>query len=103
ASDYAGTARATDFSEPGRKPSPGSRRIAGSAKERPGPVAIAAGTTIATAARKSSGTAAGRRTTVGSPNATTPNSTTAAITAKIVVREAGTASAFQMPPRLSRL
>ncbi|GAB4896132.1 hypothetical protein MAHJHV29_49650 [Mycobacterium avium subsp. hominissuis] len=35
--------------------------------------------------------------------ATMPSSSTAEATAKSVVREPGTASAFQMPPRLARL
>ena len=54
---------------------------------RPGPVANAAGTSTDTTASTSSGIAAGRRTTVGNPAATTPSSTTAEDTAKSVVRE----------------
>src|SRR4029077_11107711 len=99
----AGTARATHFCASRTTPRPGSVRIVASTAATPGPVAIAAGTTTATAARISSGTAVGRRTTVGSPNTTTPSSTAAPTTAKSVVREAGTASAFQIPPRLARL
>ena len=82
---------------------PGTSRIVDSTNASPGPVAISAGTTTATAASTSSGTAAGRRTTTGSPAATMPSRTTVATTAKSVVREAGTASPFQMPPRPARL
>src|SRR4051794_13054622 len=103
ATEYAGTAKAIHFCASRTIPRPGSVRIVASTNAIPGPVAIAAGTSTATAARINSGTATGRRTTVGSPKATTPSSTTAATTAKSVVREAGTASAFQMPPRLARL
>src|SRR5258707_7007385 len=100
ASEYAGTARPTHFCASRTTPRPGSVRIVASTAAMPGPVAIMAGTTTATAARIRSGTAAGRRTTVGSPTATTASSTTAATTAQSVVREGGTASAFQIPPKL---
>lgn len=66
-------------------------------------MASPAGISTAAAANTSSGTAAGRRATAGRPTATTPSSTTAEATAKSVVREPGTASPFQMPPRLARL
>ncbi len=56
-----------------------------------------------TAARINSGTAAGRRIAVGNPIATTASSTTVATNARSVVREDGTASAFQMPPSPARL
>lgn len=61
------------------------------------------GTSTDTAASTSSGTATGRRATAGRPAATIPSSTTAEDTAKSVAREAGTASPFQIPPRLARL
>src|SRR6478735_8877029 len=103
ASEYAGTASATHFCASRTTPRPGSIRIVASTTAIPGPVAIAAGTATANAARISSGAATGRRTTVGSPIATVPSNTTAAMTTKSVVREPGTASVFQIPPRLAKL
>ena len=66
-------------------------------------MAIAAGTTTATAPSTNSATAAGRRRTAGSPAATMPSTTAEPTTANSVPRDPGTASAFQMPPIAARL
>ena len=58
------------------RPAPARHRLPRAARPAPGPVASAAGTSTATAASTNSGTAARRRTTAGSPMATTISSTT---------------------------
>src|SRR6516162_1916708 len=103
ASAYPGIASATHFCPSRRTPKPGAASTTARSACKPGPVASALGTSTDTAASASSGTAAPRRATAGNPAATKPSSTTAENTAKRVAREAGTASPFQMPPRLARL
>src|SRR5271163_92584 len=103
ASVYPGTASATHFCPSRSTPKPGTVSITAPSTWRPGPVASAAGSTTDTADSASSGTTAGRRSAVGSPVITTLSSTMADDTAKSVVREPGTASPFQIPPRLARL
>ncbi|COW35589.1 Uncharacterised protein [Mycobacterium tuberculosis] len=100
---YPGTASATHFCPSRSTPRPGAASTTTRSACRPGPVARTAGTITDTAASVSSGTATGRRATVGSPIATMASSTTADATAKSVVRELGTASPFQIPPRLAKL
>src|SRR6516165_3746357 len=91
ASAYPGIASATHFCPSRRTPKPGAASTTARSACKPGPVASALGTSTDTAASASN------------PAATKPSSTTAENTAKRVAREAGTASPFQMPPRLARL
>ncbi len=66
-------------------------------------MARAAGSSTAATASASSGRTARRRSTVGSPVATTPRNTSVDTAANSVARELGTASLFQIPPRPARL
>ena len=66
-------------------------------------MAIAATISTVTPARIMSGAIDGRRNTAGKPSATIPSSTAVATNANMVVREYGTASAFQMPASPARL
>ena len=96
-------ASATHFWPSRTTPSPGKPRITASTRASPGPVAINAGTVTATSASSSSGVATRRRISNGTPIATIVSRAITDSIANTLVRDAGTASAFQMPPRPARL
>ena len=73
------------------------------ARRRPGPVAIAAGTITATAASASSGTAAGRRSAVGSPSGDDRKQHHGADHREKRCPRIGYGLPFQMPPSPARL
>ncbi|KOS53150.1 hypothetical protein Z051_27185, partial [Rhodococcus rhodochrous KG-21] len=101
ASAYSGTAQATHFCVSRSRPAPGTCTIAHSPACSPGPVAARAGPSTATAASAVSTPSTGlrrRRHSAGTPHATTSSSAAVPTSAHTVARDAGTASAFQMPP-----
>ncbi|EME51912.1 hypothetical protein G352_25152, partial [Rhodococcus ruber BKS 20-38] len=101
ASAYRGTAQATHFCVSRSRPAPGTCTIAHSPACSPGPVAARAGPSTATAASAVSTPSTGlrrRRHSAGTPHATTSSSAAVPTSAHTVARDAGTASAFQMPP-----
>ncbi len=96
-------ASATHFCPSRSTPRPGTASETACTSARPGPVAVNAGSSTAAPASTSSGSAGRLRSAAGRPSATTASSAAVATTAKSVVRESGTACAFQIPPRPARL
>ncbi|SHO85962.1 Uncharacterised protein [Mycobacteroides abscessus subsp. abscessus] len=103
ATAYAGIANATHFWPSRRIPSPGTSVMSQVVSVNPGPVASRAGIITAATAMPSNPRALRARHNTAAPTATTISSTTENTSANKVVREAGTADAFHMPPNEARL
>jgi len=105
ASTYSGIAHATHFWVSRSRPEPGTCVIAHSPSASPGPVAPSAGPAIATAASTATAPSTGlrrRRHSCGNPHTTTISNSAVPTRAHPVLRDAGTASPFQIPPRPAR-